>query len=106
MCRFNFAAGDNVSFPLLTYGVERVTIDHWGLAMYLGRVAALNIMGKERYVHTVPFFWTVHIGLSLRNAGLLVRVRQCLTYEGNVVGGDGHGHGDWLVQGQGYQAQQ
>ena len=52
------------------------------------------------------FFWTVHIGVSLRNAGLLVRVRQCLTYEGNVAGGDGHGHGDWLVQGQRYQAQQ
>ena len=50
--------------------MERVTIDHWGLAMYLGRVAALNIMGKERDVHTVPFFWTVQFGLSLRNVGL------------------------------------
>ena len=48
--------------------MERVTIDHWGLAMYLGRVAALNIMGKERDVHTVPFFWTVQFGL--RNARL------------------------------------
>ena len=31
-----FAAGDIVSCPLLTYGEERVTIGHWGLAMYLG----------------------------------------------------------------------
>ena len=68
LCRLIFAAGDIVSFHLLTYGVERVTIDHWGLAMYLGRVAALYIMGKERDVHTVPFFWTVQFGL--RNAGL------------------------------------
>ena len=29
-----------------------------------------------------------------------------LNYEGNVAGGDGQGHGDWLVQGQGHQAQQ
>jgi len=65
-----FAAGDIVSFPLLTYGEERVTIGHWGLAMYLGRVAALNMMGKERDAHTVPFFWTVQFGLSLRYAGL------------------------------------
>eukprot|EP00090_Calanus_glacialis_P004116 TRINITY_DN13049_c0_g1_i1.p1 TRINITY_DN13049_c0_g1~~TRINITY_DN13049_c0_g1_i1.p1 ORF type:complete len:535 (-),score=224.80 TRINITY_DN13049_c0_g1_i1:73-1677(-) len=65
-----FAAGDIVSFPLLTYGGERVTIGHWGLAMYLGRVAALNIMGKGREAHTVPFFWTVQFGASLRYAGL------------------------------------
>ena len=45
-------------------------MDHSGLAIYLGRVAALNIMGKERDVHTVPFFWTVQFGLSLRNVGL------------------------------------
>ena len=38
--------------------------------MYLGRMASLNIMGKERVAHTVPFFWTVQFGLSLRYAGL------------------------------------
>ena len=65
-----FAAGDIVSFPLLTYGEERVTIGHWGLAMYLGRVATHNIMGKEKDDHTAPFFWTVQFGLSLRYAGL------------------------------------
>ena len=63
-------AADIVSFPLLTYGEERVTNRHWGLAMYLGRVAALNMMGEERDAHTVPFFWTVQFGLSLRYAGL------------------------------------
>lgn len=65
-----WAAGDIVSFPLLTYGGDRVTIGHWGLAMYLGRIAALNMMGKEREAHTVPFFWTVQFGASLRYAGL------------------------------------
>jgi len=65
-----FAAGDIVNFPLLTFGEERVSIGHWGLAMYLGRVAALNIMGKEREAHTVPFFWSVQFGVSLRFAGL------------------------------------
>ena len=62
-----FAAGDNVSSlcsPMERKGSPLVT------NMYLGRVAALNIMGKERDVHTVPFFWTVQFGLSLRNVGL------------------------------------
>ena len=39
----------------------RVSLGHWGLAMYLGRVAALNMMGRHTEVDTVPFFWTVQV---------------------------------------------
>jgi len=65
-----WAAGDIVTFPLTTYSGQRASIGHWGLAMYLGRVAALNMMGGEKEAHTVPFFWTVQFGKSLRFAGL------------------------------------
>jgi len=64
-----WAAGDIASFPLSTYEGERVAIGHWGLAMYLGRTAALAMLGKEVEVDTVPFFWSVHFKKSLRYAG-------------------------------------
>lgn len=65
-----WAAGDIVKFPLTTYQDQVVNIGHWGLAMYLGKVAALNMIGKETKANTVPFFWTVQFGKSLRYAGL------------------------------------
>ena len=65
-----WAAGDIVKFPLTTYKDQIVNIGHWGLAMYLGRVAALNMIGKVTQANTVPFFWTVQFGKSLRYAGL------------------------------------
>ena len=35
----------------------------------VGRCAALNVMGKETPIKTVPFFWTQQYGKSLRYAG-------------------------------------
>jgi len=64
-----YAAGDIVRFPLLTYGGEQVNIGHWGLAMYMGKVAALSILGRPEPAKTVPFFWTVQFGKSVRFAG-------------------------------------
>lgn len=66
-----WAAGDIVSFPLITYNREQVSIGHWGLAMYLGKIAALNIMGQGEPARTVPFFWTVQYGKSVRFAGIM-----------------------------------
>lgn len=66
-----WAAGDIVKFPLLSYNRELVNIGHWGLSMYLGKVAALNMMGRDQPAVTVPFFWTVQYGKSVRFAGLL-----------------------------------
>merc|ERR1712126_285567 len=53
-----FAAGDIVKFPLLPIDRKEVNIGHWGLAMYMGRVAALKIMEKCVPATSVPFFWT------------------------------------------------
>jgi len=64
-----WAAGDIVKFPLNTYKDSLVNIGHWGLAMYHGKVAALNMLSIDVNLNTVPFFWTVQFGKSLRYAG-------------------------------------
>ena len=64
-----WAAGDIVTFPLNTYKDARVNIGHWGLAMYHGKVAALNMLSIDVNLNTVPFFWTVQFGKSIRYAG-------------------------------------
>ena len=64
-----WAAGDIVSFPLSTYGNQMVSIEHWGVAMYLGKVAALSIMGRPVEAVTVPFYCTEQCGYSIRVAG-------------------------------------
>ena len=64
-----WAAGDIVNFPLPMYGDQRVSIGHWGVAMYLGRQAALSIMGRSAELNTIPFYWTVQCGYSIRFAG-------------------------------------
>ena len=61
-----WAAGDIVKFPLNTYKDSLVNIGHWGLAMYHGKVAALNMLSIDVNLNTVPFFWTVQFGKSLR----------------------------------------
>jgi NADPH-dependent 2,4-dienoyl-CoA reductase/sulfur reductase-like enzyme len=64
-----WAAGDIVLFPLVLYGGVMANLGHWGLACYLGRVAALNILGRAERAATVPFYWTAHYGKSVRVAG-------------------------------------
>jgi NADPH-dependent 2,4-dienoyl-CoA reductase/sulfur reductase-like enzyme len=64
-----WAAGDIVLFPLILYKSAMINIGHWGMASYMGRVAALNIMGQETPAVSVPFYWTVHYGKSVRMAG-------------------------------------
>ncbi|KAK7488221.1 hypothetical protein BaRGS_00020528 [Batillaria attramentaria] len=64
-----FAAGDIVKFPLFINGDQPSNIQHWQMAHKLGRVAALNMLGKKVDVHSVPYFWTVMYGKSLRYTG-------------------------------------
>ena len=40
-----------------------------GFRLALGRIAALNMLGRDIEIHSVPFFWTVLFGKSLRYAG-------------------------------------
>lgn len=39
-----------------------------------GRVAALNMLQKPTEIESVPFFWTVLVGKSIRYTGILKKV--------------------------------
>ncbi|XP_047449899.1 apoptosis inducing factor mitochondria associated 4 [Mugil cephalus] len=64
-----FSAGDITSFPLTIRGDQRVNIGHWQMSQAQGRVAALNMLKKPTRFESVPFFWTVLLGKSIRYAG-------------------------------------
>ncbi|KAK7171848.1 hypothetical protein R3I93_004216 [Phoxinus phoxinus] len=64
-----FAAGDVVSFPLPLVGHKRVNIGHWQLAQAHGRVAGLSMLNQQVAINTVPYFWTMMLGKSIRYTG-------------------------------------
>lgn len=41
-----------------------------------GRVAALNMLQKTTELESVPFFWTVLVGKSIRYTGILTKTCQ------------------------------
>ncbi|GBP41542.1 Apoptosis-inducing factor 3 [Eumeta japonica] len=67
--RHIFAGGDIAHAPVFAHDNEKMSIGHVGLAQYHGRIAALNILKKEVPLRTVPFFWTMLFGKSIRYAG-------------------------------------
>jgi apoptosis-inducing factor 3 len=52
-----YAAGDIARFPDWRTG-EPIRIEHWRLALQLGRITAHNMAGKHIGYTGVPFFWT------------------------------------------------
>uniref|UniRef100_A0A8D3CHA3 Apoptosis inducing factor mitochondria associated 4 n=1 Tax=Scophthalmus maximus TaxID=52904 RepID=A0A8D3CHA3_SCOMX len=64
-----FSAGDVTSFPLAIRGDQRVNVGHWQMSLAQGRVAALNMLKKPTKIESVPFFWTVLLGKSIRYTG-------------------------------------
>lgn len=64
-----FSAGDVTSFPLSIRGDQRVNVGHWQMSQAQGRVAALNMLKKQTKCESVPFFWTVLLGKSIRYTG-------------------------------------
>jgi NADPH-dependent 2,4-dienoyl-CoA reductase/sulfur reductase-like enzyme len=63
-----YAAGDIAHFPLAATS-ESTRIEHWRLAQQHGRVAALNMLGRQEPYTATPFFWTQQYGKSLRYVG-------------------------------------
>ncbi|XP_076681284.1 apoptosis-inducing factor 3 isoform X2 [Andrena cerasifolii] len=66
-----YAGGDIAYAPLYgsDSGSDRAAIGHFSLAHYHGKIAALNICGKNARLNSVPFFWTTLFGRSYRYAG-------------------------------------
>jgi NADPH-dependent 2,4-dienoyl-CoA reductase/sulfur reductase-like enzyme/nitrite reductase/ring-hydroxylating ferredoxin subunit len=63
-----YAAGDIARYPYGPTG-ERVRIEHWAVAQRMGRVAALNMMGRRTPFQSAPFFWSVNYDLQLNYVG-------------------------------------
>lgn len=63
-----YAAGDIASFPDPNTG-KQVRIEHWRTAEQQGKIAALNMLGKNVPYSGVPFFWTAQAGLNFRYVG-------------------------------------
>lgn len=64
-----YCGGDIASFPLFLHDGDSVAIGHWQVAHNHGATAARNMLGQKVVVRSVPFFWTVLFGKSLRYTG-------------------------------------
>ncbi|KAL7853619.1 hypothetical protein AOLI_G00204630 [Acnodon oligacanthus] len=64
-----YCAGDLTSFPLQMIKDQSVSVAHWQTAQAQGRIAALNMLGRQVALNTVPFYWTVLLGQTIRYAG-------------------------------------
>lgn len=70
-----YAAGDVTHFPLSCIKLfpssnDHISIGHWQLSCDQGRCVANSLIGEFKQFSTVPFFWTVNQGKSVRLAGL------------------------------------
>lgn len=64
-----YCAGDLTSFPLKMAKGQKVSLGHWQIAQAHGRIAALNMLCREVELNTVPYYWTVLFGRTIRYAG-------------------------------------
>nr|XP_023017973.1 apoptosis-inducing factor 3-like [Leptinotarsa decemlineata] len=64
-----YAGGDVAWAPVWCAGNQKASIGHFGLAHYHGKTAALNMIGKQKELRSVPYFWTRLFGLSIRYCG-------------------------------------
>jgi 3-phenylpropionate/trans-cinnamate dioxygenase ferredoxin reductase subunit len=63
-----YAAGDIARFPYAHTG-ESVRIEHWAVAQRMGRIAALNILGRDLAFASPPFFWSTQFDVTLNYVG-------------------------------------
>jgi NADPH-dependent 2,4-dienoyl-CoA reductase/sulfur reductase-like enzyme/nitrite reductase/ring-hydroxylating ferredoxin subunit len=81
-----YAAGDIACFTDPRTG-ERTRIEHWRMAQQQGRVAALNMMGRETPFESVPFFWTRQFDAGLLYVGHASTWDEII-YQGEVSSGN------------------
>jgi NADPH-dependent 2,4-dienoyl-CoA reductase/sulfur reductase-like enzyme/nitrite reductase/ring-hydroxylating ferredoxin subunit len=63
-----WAAGDIARYPYGKAGTG-VRIEHWAVAQRMGRVAALNMLGRRLPFIAAPFFWSVNYDVQLNYVG-------------------------------------
>uniref|UniRef100_A0A3B4GMM7 Apoptosis-inducing factor 3-like n=1 Tax=Pundamilia nyererei TaxID=303518 RepID=A0A3B4GMM7_9CICH len=60
-----FCGGDLAMFPLAIAKNRMVNIGHWQMAQ-AQRIVALNMLNKTTELNSVPFYWTVLVGKTIR----------------------------------------
>ena len=83
-----YAVGDIAKFPLKIKDSESVAIGHWQLALAHGQLVAKVITATNSdkpKIDTVPFFWTVQFGKSIRYSGY--GAYDEIVYDGDVQEG-------------------
>uniref|UniRef100_A0A3Q0STV6 Apoptosis inducing factor mitochondria associated 5 n=1 Tax=Amphilophus citrinellus TaxID=61819 RepID=A0A3Q0STV6_AMPCI len=60
-----FCGGDLAIFPLAMAKNQMVNIGHWQMAQ-AQRIVALNMLNKTTELNSVPFYWTVLVGKTIR----------------------------------------
>lgn len=73
-----FAGGDIARAPVFISDNKPASIGHIGLAQYHGKVAAANMCGKDRPLRSVPFFWSMLFGKSVRYCGKVYIINYLL----------------------------
>jgi NADPH-dependent 2,4-dienoyl-CoA reductase/sulfur reductase-like enzyme/nitrite reductase/ring-hydroxylating ferredoxin subunit len=63
-----FAAGDIARFPYAPTG-ESVRIEHWVVAQRMGKVAAMNMLGRDLPFASPPFFWSTQFDVTVNYVG-------------------------------------
>lgn len=53
-----FAAGDVAEYESVIHGGRRMRVEHWDVAFSQGKVAALNMLGREQDYDIVPYFFS------------------------------------------------
>lgn len=64
-----YAAGDIARFPLKMLNNRLARIEHWGMALKQGQIAALSMLNKPTALDSVPYFWTGMYGKTVRYCG-------------------------------------
>lgn len=75
-----YAGGDIAYAPIFGSDDTLAAIGHYPLAQYHGKIAALNICGKETSLKTVPFFWTTLMNKNYRYAGKFAHISSYIVF--------------------------
>lgn len=78
-----YAAGDVCSFPSVRTGQSQ-RIEHWDVAVQQGRTAARNMLNQFVPFTTVPFFWSLAFGNTMRFVGQAPENFDRVYVEGNL----------------------
>jgi len=77
-----FAAGDICEYDSALHGGAPLRVEHWDVAFNQGKVAALNMLGRDEPYREVPYFFSV-----LADWGELEYVGPAATWDEEIVRG-------------------